>query len=295
MKSFLVPVGGADSDDSVLATAMATARPFAAHLNFLHVQVAAGQAAMHSPHADFATGPALRGALADLESEAKVRTSAAEQHVRDFCIRSNIAILDASGRIPLAGDGKMEVTASWRVEENDAFRRILFHARHNDLIIVGRAKKPNGLPPDFTELLLVGCGRPILIASATAPRTLTGTIMVCWKESAEASRAVTAAMSLLRKAECVIFASVAEASDGNRESMDEIARQCAWNGIAVETKIIAPDGRPVQDVLAAAARACEADLIVMGAYGHSRLREMLFGGCTRAFISSANKPVLLMH
>jgi len=77
--------------------------------------------------------------------------------------------------------------------------------------------------------------------------------------------------------------------------MDEIARQCAWNGIAVETKIIAPDGRPVQDVLAAAARAYEADLIVMGAYGHSRLREMLFGGCTRAFISSANKPVLLMH
>ena len=103
MKSFLVSVGGAGSDNSVLETAMAAARPFAAHLNFLHVQVGAGQAARQSPHADFATGPALHGALADLETEAKVRTSAAEQHVRDFCIRSNIAILDASGRTPLAG------------------------------------------------------------------------------------------------------------------------------------------------------------------------------------------------
>ena len=295
MKSFLVSVGGAGSDDSVLETAMAAARPFAAHLNLLHVQVGAGQAARHSPHADFATGPALRGALADLETEAKVRTSAAEQHVREFCARSNISMLNAPSPTLLAGDEKEVMTASWRVEEDDAVHRILFHARHNDLVIVGRANKPNGLPPNFTELLLVGSGRPVLIASAKAPRTLTGTVMVCWKESAEASRAVAAAMPLLRKAECVIFASVAEESDGVGESMDEIARQCAWNGIAAQTKIIAPNGRAAQDVLAAAARAYEADLIVMGAYGHSRLREMLFGGCTRAFISHADKPVLLMH
>jgi hypothetical protein len=44
------------------------------------------------------------------------------------------------------------MTASWRVEEDDPVHRILFHARHNDLVIVGRANKPNGLPPDFTEL-----------------------------------------------------------------------------------------------------------------------------------------------
>lgn len=294
MKSILVPVGGADSDDSVLGTAFAVARPFAAHMNFLHVQVGAGQAALHSPHADFATGPALRGALADLETEAQVRTSAAERHVREFCARSNIAMMDAATP-QLAGQGSEGVTASWRVEQDDALRRTLFHARYNDLVIVGRAKKPNGLPPDFVELLLVGCGRPVLIASAAAPRTLTGTIMVCWKESAEAARAVAAAMPLLRKAERAIFASVAESKDGIAEGMQEIARQCARNGITAETTLIAPNGRPAQDVLAAAAFACDADLVVMGAYGHSRLREMLFGGCTRAFIREAERPVLLMH
>jgi len=115
MKSFLVSVGGAGSDDSVLETAMAAARPFAAHLNLFHVQVGAGQAARHSPHADFATGPALRDALADLETEAKVRTSAAEQHVREFCARSNISMLNAPSPTLLARDEKEVMTASWRV------------------------------------------------------------------------------------------------------------------------------------------------------------------------------------
>jgi nucleotide-binding universal stress UspA family protein len=288
MKSFLVPVGGAGSDECVLKTALAAARPFAAHLNFLHVHVGAGQAAVHSPHADFASGPGLRQALAELEHEAKVRTGTAEQHVHDFCARSQIA---------MAEPGKLSdaVTASWRVEQNDALRRIVFHARHNDLVIAGRATKPNGLPPDFVESVLIGCGRPILIASAAPPRSLTGTIMVCWKESAEAARAVAAAMPLLRKAERAIFASVAETNDGTAESMQGIARHCALNGIAAEAKLIAPSGRSPEVALAAAAQECKADLVVMGAYGHSRMRELIFGGCTRAFIRHADRPILLMH
>ena len=119
--------------------------------------------------------------------------------------------------------------------------------------------------------------------------------MVCWKESAEAARAVAAAMPLLRKAKRAIFASIAEAADGVVESMQEIARQCALNGVAAETRIIAPNGRTPDVGLAAEAGECEADLVVMGAHGHSRMRELLLGGCTRAFISHSERPVLLMH
>src|ERR1700751_4242733 len=110
MRSFLIPTGGAGSDESVLETALAAARPFAAHLNFLHIRVGAGQAAMHSPHADFASGPALRGALTELAAEAGDRANNAARHVRDFCARSNVAICDAPG-------SSTEVTANWRVEE----------------------------------------------------------------------------------------------------------------------------------------------------------------------------------
>src|SRR5438067_1957230 len=131
MKTFLVPAGGADGDQAVFETALAAARPVAAHLNFLHVRIGAGQAALNSPHTDFATGPALGGALEELETEAKTRSITAAQHVREFCVRSKIPICEAPS-------SSTEVTASWREEEDDALARIMFHARHNDLIVVGR-------------------------------------------------------------------------------------------------------------------------------------------------------------
>ena len=115
------------------------------------------------------------------------------------------------------------------------------------------------------------------------------------KESADAARAVTAAMPLLAKAERAIFTSVAEKNDDLAEAMNDIVRQFAWSGVAAEAKVIAPDGRAPEDLLAAAAKDCNADLVVMGAYSHSRIREILFGGCTKAFITHAEVPILLLH
>jgi nucleotide-binding universal stress UspA family protein len=60
-------------------------------------------------------------------------------------------------------------------------------------------------------------------------------------------------------------------------------------------QIIAPDNRPVHQLLAAAASDCQADLMVLGAYGHSHMRELIFGGCTQSFVHHADRPVLLMH
>jgi nucleotide-binding universal stress UspA family protein len=288
MKSILVPVGGSDNDEAVFATATAVGRPLGAHLNFFHVHIGPGQAAIHTPHADFATGAALGGALKEFDTKARQRSEAAALHVREFCLRSDIAFRETP-------EAATSVTASFRQEEDNALERIMFRARHNDLVVVGRAKRPNGLPPDFLDLMLLGCGRPVLIASATPPESVTGTIMVCWRESADAARAVTAAMPLLTKAKRVIFASVVE--DGGRlaDAVKEITAQVAWAGVAAEAKVIPPQRAPLQELLAATAKEVQADLIVMGAYGHSRIREVLFGGCTRAFITYADRPVLLMH
>jgi hypothetical protein len=131
----------------------------------------------------------VANALEKLEKEAETRSADAARHVRDFCARANIEMRDASGKT--AG-----LTASWREERGHALKRILSYARHCDLIVLGRARRPNGLSDDFISRLLVGCGHPVLIANATPPRTLTDTIMVCWRDSAEAARAVSAAMAL---------------------------------------------------------------------------------------------------
>lgn len=288
MKSILVPIGGSATDGALLETALVAARPFCGHLHFIHVHVGAGEAAANIPHTAFAMGPALANALEELEDKAETRSAKAAQHVRDFCLRANIDIRNAPG-------GASGITASWHEENGRALNRIMSHARHCDLVVVGRARRPNGLPDDFIERLLVGSGRPLLIANAAPPPTLTGTIMVCWRETAEAARAVSAAMPFLINARRVVVVTVGERNEDAAAAVGDVVRHLGWNGVSAEAQVIVGNNGSAHRLLAAAAQSCGADLVVLGAYGHSHLREVLFGGCTQAFIRGADRPVLLMH
>ena len=232
--------------------------------------------------------PELSSALKDLDTKAQIRSTLAARHFHDFCARSVVEICDA----PNLTKG---VTASWQEEDRHALRRILFRARHNDLVVAGRAKSPNGLPADFLEQLLVGSGRPVLIAGSSPTPALTGTIMVCWKESAEAARAVNAAMPFLIHARRVVIVSVAENDENVADALGDVARQFAWNGVRSEIRTIALNGATVPGLLSSAAQDCGADLVVLGAYGRSRVHEILFGSCTQSMIQNAETSVLLMH
>ncbi len=280
-------VGGGGRDEVIMQTALAAARPFAAHLEFLHVHVSAGQAARYSG-AEFARGPALRNALDQLDTKAQSFSTLAEKHIREFCERSMIELADTPS-------GTNRITGSICEETDNALARLTFHARHNDLVVMGRAKQTHGLPPDTLERLVLGCGRPMLVAATDAPQKLTGTIMVCWKESDNAARALSAAMPLLTHAKRVVFTSVMERDRSLNEAMTHLVRQFAWNKVATEVRLIPADTRKVSDALATAAETCGADLVVMGAFGQSRTHELLFGSCTEAFIRHADRPILLMH
>ena len=289
MKTILVPVGGSEADALVLETALAVARPLSAHLELLHVRVAVADAAVHTPHLEFARGAGLGSALDALGSKCQRRSEAAENHVRDFCAKHAIEMVETPVPAP-------SVTARWRRDEGEAMQRLLFHARHHDLIVMARPAVLDGLSPDRLETLVMGCGRPLLIAATGAPMRALDTAMVCWKETCDAARAVSAAMPLIAKARRVVVVSVGE--DGGEtlpDAVEEVVRELAWNGIAAEAQILARDGRSTADVLFAAAASHEVDLMVMGAYGHRHLREALFGGCTQSAIEGAHCPVFLMH
>src|SRR5947209_6583539 len=120
MKTILVLTGGSETDQSVFETALAAARPLGAHLEFLHVRVGAGEAAGFTPHVGFATGAALRDALARLEAEAEARSAAAAAHFRRFCDEAAIEIRDAPA-------GSRAVSASWREERDNAAERMIRH------------------------------------------------------------------------------------------------------------------------------------------------------------------------
>ncbi len=287
MKTILTFVGGGDRDPVILRTALAAAIPLSAHLDFLHVHVPATQAARYAS-TEFASGAALRNALQQLATNANAFSDLAAQNVRDFCASAKIEMCDT----PTNG---RSVTASFREEQSNALERLTFHARHSDLIVMGRARQKQGLAPNTLAHLVVECGRPILVAATAAPPTLTDTIMVCWKESSNAARAVTAATSILAKARRVVFVSAAERNDGVADALDDLARQFAWTGVAAEVRFIPASRRGIPGALSAAAEECGADLVVMGAYGRSRARELIFGSCTEAFLDGSDKPILLMH
>jgi nucleotide-binding universal stress UspA family protein len=287
MKTILAFVGGGDRDQVILQTALAAARPLSAHLDLVHVHVPATEAARYN-RTEFATGAALRNALDRLDTKAKTFSDLAAENVREFCASAKIEMCDSP---PAAGG----VSASFREEQSNALERLTFHARHCDLVVMGRARQTQGLAPETLEHLVLNCGRPILVPATAAPHSLTDTVMVCWKESGCSARAVTAATPILAKARRVVFVSVAEGDDDVTGALRHLARQFAWNGVSSEVRVIPASGRRIAPALSAAADDCGADLVVMGAYGRSRTRELIFGSCTEAFIEHSDRPILLMH
>jgi nucleotide-binding universal stress UspA family protein len=288
MKTILVLIGGGDRDEVILRTAFAAAVPLSAHLDFLHVHVSAGIAAKYDNQVQFAVGPAIRNALDHLDTKAKTFSEVAAEHVLEFCAASKIEICDTPTH-------RKNVTASFR-EENDAtIERLIFHARRSDIVVLGRAKQTQGLSPNTLEYLVRNCGRPVILAATAAPQTFTGTVMVCWKKSDNVARAVAAAMPFLTNAKRVVFTSVAKRNERDTETMHDLAQQFAHNGISTDTQVIPVSNIGISGLLSAAAENCRADLVVMGAYSHSRFRELIFGSCTEALIRDADRPILLVH
>jgi nucleotide-binding universal stress UspA family protein len=287
MNTILALIGGGERDQVILQTALAAARPFSAHVDFLHVRVSAAEAALNS-HVEFACGPAIGSALRELDERADTFSYVAADNVRDFCERFSIEIREEPTPT------RDRVTASIREETDRALERLTFHAGRSDLVVMGRARQRQGLPP-YTLDRLILTGRPMLIAASGSPRELTGTVMVCWNGSAEAARAVAAAMPILRKARRVVVATVTGRKGAAAESAHDLVQKLAADGIKAETMIIPAGRRGVPAALAQAAEDCDADLMVMGAYGHSRTYELIFGSATNDFLRQADRPILLTH
>src|SRR5205814_9712355 len=119
MKNILVLAGGGNSDQAVSGAAFSVAEPLGAHLEFFHVQVDPGEAALWQPHAEFARGPAARAMMKRLEAECVMRTAVARDDFAQFCEVHEISVTEQ----PRLNIG---VSASWREEIGEADRRIMF-------------------------------------------------------------------------------------------------------------------------------------------------------------------------
>jgi len=285
MKTILTFVGGGERDEVILQTALAAAIPLSAHVDCLHAHVPSTLAARHA-NLDFAHGEALKSALNRLNADANTFSLLAAKNVRAFCSSAGIEMCDGP-------NGAQNVTARFFEETSNEVERLSFHASQRDLVVMGRARQKQGLGEDTLEHIVRHSGRPVLAPGSAAPRTLTGTIMVCWKDAGSTAAAVTDTAPLLAKARRVVFVSVTKRDDGLSAAMAATARELA--GVEAEVRVITPSRGGIADTLAVAADGCGADLLVMGAYGRSRGREILFGSCTDKILARTDRAILLRH
>jgi nucleotide-binding universal stress UspA family protein len=171
------------------------------------------------------------------------------------------------------------------------------HAYYADLVVIARAE-PAGQtarPPGLAESLVLTSGRPIIMFPPAATVSRVRRILVGWNARRESIRAVADAMPLLVRAEAVevLVVDHERAAGHGQEPGADIAHHLARHGVHVEVRRLSSGGEEVGRLLLSQADAFGADLLVMGAYGHSYLSEWMFGGVTRTVLREAGLPVLM--
>ena len=190
---------------------------------------------------------------------------------------------------------------AWRAQLTfgPASEFVAHEARAVDLLVVTNDAKDRFIfPTGCAEPgdLLMRAGRPILAVPAAASGFAFGSALICWKDLREARRAISDALPLLRAMERVEAVEIVEAQrlDEARAGLSELAEWLRRHGVEANVSAEAPHGSEAEQ-LRGIVRERNVDLIVAGAFGHSRLREWAFGGVTRDLVLSADRCVLASH
>jgi len=195
------------------------------------------------------------------------------------------------------------LNGEWRQvksNETEIAREVIKHGMISDLVVIPQAQREDDdkLGDGFAEQVVMECGRPALIIPSYGEFDDFGkSILVAWNGKREAARAIFDAQSIMASADKVNVSWLDP--DKTEDNMDlpgaELAVVLARHGINVVVEAIPTGGLAVGEALLSHAADTGADMLVMGAYGHSRLREFIFGGATRTILQSMTVPVLMSH
>lgn len=274
LTSILVHLDDGRSSETRLALCAELAGACSAHLSALYVSRFLTQSLM-------VDAPPSGMLVKALEEEQQRRTARARE-----LFESNSASLDGA--------------REFHHEEGDPIRWLSTYGRYADVIAVGQppdddvALGTGGIPGS----LALACGRPVLVVPAAGIDSLSpARVMVAWNGSREAARAVADALPFLQMARRVEVVSVADRRNSGDPagSGRDLCRHLGHHGIQAESVILPPPGIEVSEALLSRAAAESMDLIVLGAYGHSRVRELVLGGVTRNLLHFSAVPLLLSH
>jgi nucleotide-binding universal stress UspA family protein len=282
--TIFVALSGGSAGQGAVDLACRLARRFKTHVEGFHVRADPTQAAL-----GYGLGAPVVGDLIERTAQEIADSAARAKQQFDKAVAEN--------GLPLRTDpaGGSEASAAWREETGFAGDLIPRRARLFGLVVLGRSDRVVDKPhTDVLEDTVLRCGRPVLLAPASAPQHLGESIAIAWNGSAEAARAVAGAMPFLAQSKSVTVLTVGGgAADADGPGL---VQSLAWNGISARLRELAPvSGVGVGARLLSAAREEGADLLVMGGYGKAPWREMLLGGATRHVVATSLLPILICH
>src|SRR3569833_2132753 len=252
LKAILASLTGFASDKTVLETAFALARVNEGHVEALHTRIDAAEAAALAQVA----ATHLYGTLQEV-------TRRIGQEEGDLSRAAQNAYAEARTRLLPAGDiGAM--TASYR-EVTTLANEILHQARVHDIMVTARIPE---LAPDRLDRLVIGAGKPVIIAPARPPAHVGETVAIAWKDTPEAARAVTAALPILKHAKHVVVIGISESrteGDAEQASADGLFALLKRHAISAKLRVVPAVATTAAEKIKEIAYDTGADLLVMGA------------------------------
>jgi nucleotide-binding universal stress UspA family protein len=297
MKAILVPIPDTAVDTAAIEIALMVAKAVTGHVEGLYIDTPApitvrtGRLGGYEATREVGIAPAAQRAQEEFARAAEARERAAEQARAKFqriCAAHSVPVCapDASDPVP---------SASWRQTEGSYASAVTARAPAYDVMVV---PNPSTTTParEIAEHTLLETGRPVLLSPARPEPDPSSSAMIAWSPSLQAWRAVAAAVPLMAKARRVEIVSVGEDEAAVVESRADVIRYLGWHGITATARHVKAHSRNIGDTLLHEASEAGIGMLVMGAYSHSRVRELLLGGVTRHVLSNvAVTPVFMAH
>lgn len=284
IRKVLLPLTGTAAGEAAMTTALMVARRWTAHVTALHVRVDSRDVAPLA--GEGLSGAMIEEMMSATEKESSQRAHAVRAMFERFVSEQGVTVAEARA-------GLDHPTASFAAVTGREEDIVAQQARLADLTIVPHPESGSDVSSsDALHAVLFDSGRPVLIAPHQATASIGVRVCVAWNGTAESASSVLAALPWMQRAEGVCILS-AEGYQRRGPGAPDLAAYLALHGVPTEIVMFRSVNGSVGAGLLAAAHEFGCDLLSMGAYSHSRLRQLILGGVTRHVLENANLPVMM--
>jgi len=286
IKTILASLNGFGSDRNILDAAVAIAKADGAHIDCIHTRIDTAEMVAWVDRRTVGYDAGLQKLAKEIVQKEIARAEYAQAEFQDACRRHSLTISMDPGTA-------VGISIAWK-ELKGSPNETVVQAWYHDLIVMARTAELSGA---WIQNVLMKAGRPVLLTPEKPVETIGRRVAIAWKPGPEAARAMTAASSILSSADRIILLVTSEDDahhDAINDAAEYLAQQLQWHGIQAEVKTAAASWS-ISETIKTMAYNCGADLLVMGAYGHSRMREFVSGGVTHDVLADCAIPVFMFH